>query len=278
LTRTIPSPKPPSSTFEDYSWINRNNFRVSGGGRKKKNLRAPLFSIITVVKNGQDALARTIASVQRQHFDDYEYIVVDGGSSDDTVRIIKAHDDAIDFWVSEPDHGISDAFNKGIALSTGRYIQLLNSGDILINAAVLNHVSCFSNEAIVTGFASFDSSTVPPQPLSNADPLRKKAMISHQASFVRRDVYEVVGLYSPPFTIRMDYEFWLRALKRYKFVFLEEILVEFHAGASMEHLQAFYQEEYFANGYHDQAGIMNYCRVSQKFMLRKFFRMFGRRY
>ncbi|WP_158414165.1 glycosyltransferase family 2 protein [Geobacter pickeringii] len=231
-----------------------------------------------MVKNDARKIVRTIESVIAQEYEDYEYIVIDGGSSDDTLEVIRRYDEHIDYWVSEPDRGISDAFNKGIALSTGEYIQMLNSGDILIDPKVLSFISDFCTKPIITGFARFETSTVPPKMLNNSDALRVRSMISHQASFVRRDVYERVGLYNLDFTIRMDYEFWLRCLQLYRFLFLDRILVDFHAGASMEQIRSFYQEEFFANQSQDGAGILNYLRVSQKYLLRKVFRLFGRRY
>lgn len=266
-------------TFDDYRSVSRENRSLCGGGRKGRGLPgAPRFSIITVVKNDAHKIARTIESVISQEYEDYEYIVVDGGSSDDTLEVIRRYDGHIDYWVSEPDRGISDAFNKGIVLSTGGYIQMLNSGDTLIDPNVLSFLSDRCIEPIITGFARFEASTVPPKMLKNSDALRVRSMISHQASFVRRDVYERVGLYNLDFTIRMDYEFWLRSLRLFRFLFLDRILVDFHAGASMEQIRSFYQEEFFANQSQDGAGILNYCRVSQKYLLRNVLRLFGRRY
>jgi glycosyltransferase involved in cell wall biosynthesis len=97
---------------------------------------APLISVITVSYNVADTIEQTIYSIINQNFKDFEYIVIDGGSTDGTVDIIKKHQDKITFWVSEPDKGIYDAMNKGISFTKGKYICFINSGDILLELPV----------------------------------------------------------------------------------------------------------------------------------------------
>lgn len=94
-------------------------------------IKSPLISVITVSYNAGEAIKETILSVINQESDDYEYIIVDGGSTDETLGIIKEYQDKITLWVSESDRGIYDAMNKGIKLANGRYICFINSGDIL---------------------------------------------------------------------------------------------------------------------------------------------------
>lgn len=257
----------------DYRGITRQNRLVQGGSRRSKGHAAPKFSIITIVKNNGNSIAKTIESVIEQQHHDYEYIVIDGGSTDNTVDIIKNYDEFIDYWTSEPDKGISDAFNKGIVLSCGEYIQMLNAGDTYCNPEVLGLVSKFCREAIVTGYAKLEASKLPDCYLRSIDPLRKKSMLSHQASFVRRDVYNEIGLYNLHFKIRMDYEFWLRALKKYEFIFIEKMLVDFDAGASMLELNASYQEEIFANICFDGADYKDYYGTCFRYTLRSALRI-----
>ena len=99
---------------------------------------APKISIITVVYNGVLKLEATILSVINQDFNNFEYIIIDGGSTDGTLEIIKKYQDKITLWVSEPDNGIYDAMNKGIKYSKGEYICFINSGDILIELPIEN--------------------------------------------------------------------------------------------------------------------------------------------
>ena len=101
----------------------------------------PLVSIVTVVYNGENFLEETIKSVINQTYENIEYIIIDGGSTDGTVDIIKKYEDKINYWVSEKDAGIYDAMNKGIEAFKGDYINFLNAGDSYVNNEVLNRAS-----------------------------------------------------------------------------------------------------------------------------------------
>lgn len=96
-------------------------------------MKQPLISVITVVFNGALTIENTFASVFSQDFDDFEYIVVDGGSKDDTVEIIKRNESKLACWVSEPDNGVYDAMNKAVSLAKGRWIYFLGADDVLYN-------------------------------------------------------------------------------------------------------------------------------------------------
>ncbi|WP_205747260.1 glycosyltransferase family 2 protein [Desulfopila sp. IMCC35006] len=96
-------------------------------------LKQPLISVITVVFNGADTIENTFASVFSQDFDDFEYIVVDGGSKDDTVDIIKRNESNLAYWVSETDKGVYDAMNKAVHLAKGKWIYFLGADDVLYN-------------------------------------------------------------------------------------------------------------------------------------------------
>ncbi len=97
----------------------------------------PKITIITVLYNAVSTSEETVLSVINQNFDDFEYIIVDGGSTDGTLDVIKKHQDKITLWISEQDKGIYDAMNKGIKLAKGEYIYFINSGDILIELPIL---------------------------------------------------------------------------------------------------------------------------------------------
>ncbi len=99
------------------------------GKSRERSLGQPLVSIVTVVYNGAGTLERTIKSVLEQDYPNIEYIVVDGGSTDGTVDLLKRYEDRIDHWVSERDKGIYDAMNKGVALCTGDWVALINADD-----------------------------------------------------------------------------------------------------------------------------------------------------
>ena len=104
---------------------------VCGGNRTKEKYiqKNYFFSIITVVLNKANFTEETIKSVIKQS-DDIEYIIIDGGSTDGTLDIIKKYENSVNLWISEKDHGIYDAMNKGIKYSSGKYIGIINSGDL----------------------------------------------------------------------------------------------------------------------------------------------------
>ncbi len=99
------------------------------GNIKRSSPQKPLITVITVVKNSGRVIEETIKSVLAQAYDNLEYIVIDGASSDDTLDIIKKYDDSIDYWLSQEDRGVYEGMNKGIALAGGEWINFMNAGD-----------------------------------------------------------------------------------------------------------------------------------------------------
>lgn len=99
------------------------------------------ISVVTVCYNAADTIDKTIQSVVNQTYDNLEYIIIDGGSTDGTIDIIKKYADRIAYWVSEPDKGIYDAMNKGIAAATGDYINFMNAGDRFASKTVINEIT-----------------------------------------------------------------------------------------------------------------------------------------
>ena len=98
------------------------------------------ISIVTVSYNAADTIEQTISSVVNQTYEDIEYIIIDGGSTDGTVDIIRKYEDKIAYWVSEPDEGIYAAMNKGIDAATGDYIYFLGADDALVDSEILHYV------------------------------------------------------------------------------------------------------------------------------------------
>ncbi len=122
------------------------NKNLLDGGLRKKNFfksnfqESPLISIITVVLNNEKYFQECLDSLHSQNYQNYEHIVVDGGSTDDTIKIIRKNEDKIDYWISEKDKGIYDGFNKGMSLAKGEYVGFLNSDDIFYSNKTLNYV------------------------------------------------------------------------------------------------------------------------------------------
>ena len=156
-------------------------------------MQRPLISIITVVLNSVETIERTINSIINQSFADYEYIIIDGGSNDGTLDIIRKYSNYISFWISESDKGIYDAMNKGIAHAKGQYIGILNSDDWYVTnslSAVANQIQNNPNIDIIYGnvLGYYSESNIV---VANSDhtKLCKGNSIGHSAAFVRKECY-----------------------------------------------------------------------------------------
>lgn len=196
------------------------------------------ISIVTVCYNSAKTIRDTIESVLSQTYADVEYIIVDGASTDGTIEIVDSYRNQVSKFISEPDHGIYDAMNKGIAAATGDVVGLLNSDDVYEHKDVLTDVvSSFSERSsadIIFGdvvFASPDNMNrvVRYYRSSHFRPwkLRFGWMPPHPATFVRREVYEKYGLYSLNYRIASDYEIFVRwmLLNKLRYHYLDAVLV-----------------------------------------------------
>jgi len=179
------------------------------------------LSIITINFNNKAGLNKTINSVTSQKFTDFEYIIIDGGSTDKSVDEIKKYADKITFWTSEKDNGIYDAMNKGISKASGEYCYFLNSGDYFYSNNVLQNI--FKNnppEEILYGNVmiekngNIEGQKIHPDTLSNYYLLTQ--VIAHQAQFIKRSLFEKFGNYNLEFKIVSDYELFVRMFLKYK--------------------------------------------------------------
>ncbi len=199
----------------------------------------PKVSIITACLNSAAFLHDTIRAARRQTYPNIEYIVIDGGSTDGTRQIIERHAAEIDHWVSEPDKGISDAFNKGLRAATGDIIGFLNSQDYYVDDTVIQQVvEAFEqnpDRAIVYGrtyYVPVDSPEivgVMGAPFTEQD-MMKRNIIPHQSTFVRKEVFEKFGLFKLDYRFVMDYEHLLRATRHYQPLFLDRGLAVMRLG------------------------------------------------
>lgn len=177
----------------------------------------PAVSIITICRNEAGSIAETFHSVLSQSFSDVEYIVIDGASTDGTSRIVESYANRLAYWVSEPDRGIYNAMNKGIRKAKGDYLAFLNGGDrFYTNDTLLKVFAVPHNADILYGDIFKETSGIirfceMASFKPNAGYLFSHT-IYHQASFVRRDLFERIGLYDESYRISGDLEFFKRAI------------------------------------------------------------------
>ncbi len=180
------------------------------------------ISIITVNLNNSDGLLKTIKSVVEQKCSDYEYIVIDGGSTDQSVQVIKQYKDKIQYWVSEPDKGIYNAMNKGIKIAKGEYCYFLNSGDTFNDANILSFVnSNLGENDIVYGNLKFIdnlSERISIQPEKLELDRFYQGTLYHPATFIKKELFNQYGKYNEDYKIAGDYEFFLRIFLKGKIV------------------------------------------------------------
>lgn len=201
------------------------------------------ISIITVSFHAEDTIADTIKSVVDQRYSNIEYIIVDGASSDATVEIIKNNRQYIHTWVSEPDKGIYDAMNKGIAMATGDVIGILNADDVYAHSNVLEKVAEVFEDAAIDCcygdlvYVSEDlSQTVRYWQSSTYDSsLFAKAWIPpHPTFFVRKVSYDTCGVFDLHYKLAADYELMLRLLWKFqlKTAYISDTLIKMRLGGA----------------------------------------------
>ena len=152
------------------------------------------YTIITINFNNSAELRQTIESVVGQTLKNFEYIVIDGGSTDGSVEVIKNYDDRIDYWVSEPDKGVYNAMNKGLARAHGEYVNFMNSGDTFHSPNVLEEVDRQIGDAdILFGNVCNRATGIRYGGIKAGSEVTfltlKKEILCHQATFYRRDIF-----------------------------------------------------------------------------------------
>jgi glycosyltransferase involved in cell wall biosynthesis len=196
------------------------------------------FSIITITYNSAAYIDETICSVVGQHYPDLEYIFIDGGSTDATLDIIKYHasDNPCIRWISEPDRGIADAMNKGIRLATGEVVAHLHADDAYLDGTLAEVARVFKANpearwitgrmrcVNTSGERLYDTSLKQSYDLPS---ILHGNIISHPATFIRRSLFETVGMFNPEFRYSMDYDLWLRIFALAPPVTVDRVLTSF---------------------------------------------------
>lgn len=229
-----------NDTFETVLFLVDGQERKGQGGLrmqgyfKKSYEDKPLISVVTVVYNGEAFLEETILSVINQSYDNVEYIIIDGGSSDGTIDIIKKYENAIDYWVSENDSGIYDAMNKGIDLVSGEWINFMNAGDQFYDAYVLKSISFEKIESAVD--IVYGNYKVLYQKKSriaqsgSVENLWKGSQFSHQSAFIRTTLHKQ-NFYNLNNKIVADFEFFYHSYcDNVKFKYINKNVATITAG------------------------------------------------
>ena len=200
------------------------------------------ISIITVVYNNQLTIRDAIESILCQTYKDIEYIIVDGASTDGTIEVIESYGNKITTFISEPDKGLYDAMNKGIALATGEVVGILNSDDFYSDTFVIEKImKIFSTQDVQSVFADlvyvhpdnldkvvrhYDSSYFHPSKFAYG------WMPAHPTFFVKREMYQKYGFFKVDYKIAADYELLVRFLAKYEvsYMYLNEVIIKMRIG------------------------------------------------
>lgn len=197
----------------------------------------PKISIITITFNSEKTIEETVKSVVSQDYPNLEYIIIDGASKDGTLAVIDNYKDKIAKIVSEPDKGISDAFNKGIRHATGDVIGIINSDDILLPGALNAVAAAYEEEVgvyrgnIFVWDSESDSKMLAIPTMEFPLHTFKKRIVCHQSTFVKKSVYEKYGVFKTHFRYMMDVDLLVRLYEAgVKFKYVPAELAMFRLG------------------------------------------------
>lgn len=213
--------------------------RLAGDTAKSHSPTEPLVSVITVVLNGVGSIEQAIESVRRQTYPNVEYIVIDGGSTDGTLELLRKYDHAIDYWCSEPDQGIYDAWNKGLLISRGSWIGFLGADDSYRENAIQQYVRKIQESSNTPlEYVSSKAEFIVPElgvkrvigTAWNWKTFRKYMNAVHVGSLHHRSLFEKYGNFDKTYKICGDYELLLRAGDRLKADYVDATTVTIRGG------------------------------------------------
>lgn len=195
------------------------------------------LSIITINYNNKSGLEETIKSVVSQKYSDFQYIVIDGGSTDGSVDVIKKYSDKISYWISESDKGVYNAMNKGILQAKGEYVLFMNSGDLLKEDISIGRIFDQTNGEDVV-YLNVEIVSPNQEPYVKKYPAKLDLLffivsnICHQSTFIKRNLFSKYGLYSETMLISSDWAFFLDVICKYRcsYKYIDECLSVFFIG------------------------------------------------
>ncbi|WP_396161063.1 glycosyltransferase family 2 protein [Flavobacterium sp.] len=192
------------------------------------------ISVVTINYNNPQGLKKTIESVVNQTYKDFEYIIIDGGSNEEDVTIIKAYQNQINYWLSEPDKGIYNAMNKGIKQATGQFVIFLNSGDNFTNSKVLEEVQHQLKPDYDLYYGDYfrvksNSKRRKTFPENLSFSFFYTGSLAHPATFFKRTLFDEIFYYNESYKIVSDWEFYIYAIcyKNIKYHYLRMVISDF---------------------------------------------------
>lgn len=247
-------------------------------------MNMPEFSLITVTFNRVNTIADTIESVLSQTYPNIEYIVIDGGSTDGTIELVRSYGNRISKFVSEPDNGIYDAINKGIKLATGKIVGILHSDDFFFDNKVIEMIAeVFTGKDpdVIFGDALFvdrqnTSKIVRYYSSGKFHPgmFRNGYMPAHTSFYTKREFFDSYGYYKTDYEIAADYELLIRFLNihKLKYEYLQSPFVCMRTGGvSNRNLRSFYiLNKEIARACRENGIRTSYLRIYSKYLFKIF--------
>lgn len=221
------------------------------------------ITVVTVCYNAVETIERTLLSVLGQTYPNIEYIIIDGGSTDGTVDIIKKYADRLAYWVSEPDKGIYDAMNKGILRATGDYINFMNAGDLYVSPTTISDLfKHHTDEEILYGniIRCFNKYKERTNGIIVENPLVIDFInntIHHQAAFISKNLFNRYGLYSSDYKLMSDWKFFFEvvAIAHEKIKYINQDIAYFYMDGASSNNKSLYKAEcidYLSSRYGDE--------------------------
>lgn len=172
-------------------------------------------SIITINYNEKEGFEKTIKSVLNQSYQDFEFIIIDGGSTDGSINVIEKYKDRISYWVSEPDKGVYNAMNKGIRAAKGEFVIFMNGGDCFNNDLVLEEIAPMLNDEFDVYYGNNYNSKFESHKKILKYPEKLDftffyyRTISHQSTFIRKTLFDEHFYYNEDYKVCSDWEFFI---------------------------------------------------------------------
>jgi glycosyltransferase involved in cell wall biosynthesis len=194
------------------------------------------ISIITINYNNNEGLIKTVESVKSQTYQEFEYLVIDGGSTDGSVSFLENNKNLFDYWVSESDNGVYQAMNKGINKATGEYLLFLNSGDHFINNKILekNHESIQEDDIIYFDLqvTENEKTFIKKYPNTLSFSYFVEDTLPHPSTFIKKEAFLNTNLYKEEFKIVSDWKFFIDGICKYNltYKYINKTLSTFYIG------------------------------------------------